>query len=169
MRLCQFFYCGRRFNFVQIPYSHDRFSKILRTFFVKNWSPIKPTYEKTNSFLLFIDLQPYSHDCFSKKSRTLFDFLNNTYWDSFFQRNNLRFFWTGVSCFSRTLFYSTLLALTYGQNDRQRVKYTCCAWAGGTYFPVVLLCQFLVLAGNRFWFYLLCTYVLRVKYSCGVV
>ncbi len=40
---------------------------------------------------------------------------------------------------------------------------------GGTFFPVVLLCQFLVLAGNRFWFYLLCTYVLRVQYSCGVV
>ncbi len=28
-------------------------------------------------------------------------------------------------------------------------------------FPVVLLCQFSVLAGNRFWF--------RVPYSCGVV
>jgi hypothetical protein len=37
------------------------------------------------------------------------------------------------------------------------------------FFPVVLLCQVLVLAGNRFWFYLLCTYVLRVQYSCGVV
>jgi hypothetical protein len=23
--------------------------------------------------------------------------------------------------------------------------------------------------GNRFWFYLLCTYLLRVQYSCGVV
>ncbi len=33
----------------------------------------------------------------------------------------------------------------------------------------MLLCQFLVLAGNRFWVYLLCTYVLRVQYSCGVV
>ncbi len=33
----------------------------------------------------------------------------------------------------------------------------------------MLLCQFLVLAGNRFMFYLLCTYVLRVQYSCGVV
>jgi hypothetical protein len=47
--------------------------------------------------------------------------------------------------------------------------YTCCAWAGGTFFPVVLLCQFLVVAGNRFQFYLLCTYVLRLQYSCGVV
>ncbi len=29
--------------------------------------------------------------------------------------------------------------------------------AGGTFFPVVLSCQFLVLAGNRFWFTYLCT------------
>jgi hypothetical protein len=42
-------------------------------------------------------------------------------------------------------------------------------WAGGTFFPVVLLCQFLVLVGNRFWFYLLCTYVPRVQYSSGNV
>ncbi len=59
--------------------------------------------------------------------------------------------------------------------------YTCYAWAGGTFFPVVLLCQFLVLAGNRFWFYILLViwfwqeivfdvlYVLSVQYSCGAV
>ncbi len=35
------------------------------------------------------------------------------------------------------------------------LSYTCCAWAGGTFFPVVLLCQFFVLAGNTFWFYIL--------------
>jgi hypothetical protein len=51
-----------------------------------------------------------------------------------------------------TLFYSTLLALTHGQKDWQRVKYTRYAWAGGTFFPVVLLCQYLVLVENRFWF-----------------
>ena len=33
----------------------------------------------------------------------------------------------------------------------------------------MLLYQFLVHSENRFWFYLLCTYVLRVQYSCGVV
>jgi hypothetical protein len=32
--------------------------------------------------------------------------------------------------------------------------YTRYAWAGGTIFPVVLLCQYLVLVGNRFWFYI---------------
>ncbi len=35
------------------------------------------------------------------------------------------------------------------------------------FFPVVVLCQFLVQVRNRFWF--LHTYVLRVQYSCGVV
>ncbi len=98
-----------------------------------------------------MDLQSYRHDCFSKISRTLLDFLNNTYWVSLFQRNHLLIFWIEISCFSvtlfystlfccggkanlvlLTLFYSTLLTLTHGQNDRQRNKYTCFAWAGGT-------------------------------------
>ncbi len=39
---------------------------------------------------------------------------------------------------------------------------------GGTFFTVVLLCQFLVLAGNRFWFYIL-MYLEYIQYSCGVV
>ncbi len=70
----------------------------------------------------------------------MFDFLNNTYWVSLFLRNNLLIIWSGVSCFSvtlfystlfccggkanlvqSTLFYSTLLTLTDGWNDRQRV------------------------------------------------
>ncbi len=117
----------------------------------------------------------------------MFDFLNNNYWVSLFLRNNSLIFRTGVSCFSKTLFYSTLfccggkanlvritlfystlLTLTDRQNYRRRNEYTCFAWAGGTcprfawaggtVFPVVLLCQFLVLAVNRFWLYiLLCT------------
>jgi hypothetical protein len=39
------------------------------------------------------------------------------------------------------------------------VAYTRYAWAGGTFFPVVLLCQVSVLAGNRFWFYILLMYL----------
>ncbi len=39
------------------------------------------------------------------------------------------------------------------------MDYTCFAWAGGTFFPVVLLIQFFVLAGNRFWFYILLMYL----------
>jgi hypothetical protein len=80
------------------------------------------------------------------------------------------------------LLHIPLLALTDRRNDRRRNKYTCCAWAGVTFFPVVLLCQFfgfwreigfgvtylrilrtiqlwrcgivLVLAGNSFWYYI---------------
>ncbi len=46
-------------------------------------------------------------------------------------------------------------------------KHTRFAWAGGTFFPVVLLCQFYVLAGNRFWLYILLCH--QSLYSCGVV
>ncbi len=35
VRLCQFFCCGTKVNFVRIPYSQDCFSKISRTFFKK--------------------------------------------------------------------------------------------------------------------------------------
>ncbi len=134
-----------------------------------------------------MDLQPYIHYCFSKISGTLFDFLNNTYWVSLFQRNNLLILWTGVSCFSVTLFYSTLfcrggkanlvrftlfystlLTLTDGQNDGQRNKFTCFAWAGGTFFfscaVVSVFCS-----GMKQVLVLHTTYVLRVPYSCSVV
>ena len=56
-----------------------------------------------------------------------------------------------------TLFYSTLLTLTDRQTEEERNEYTHFAWAGGPFFPVVLSCQVLVLAGNRFWFTYLCT------------
>ncbi len=39
--LCHFFCCGGKVNFVRIPCSHDRFSKISRTFFVKKIIPYK--------------------------------------------------------------------------------------------------------------------------------
>jgi hypothetical protein len=86
-----------------------------------------------------------------------------------FRENNSLIFLTGVSCFSVILFYSTLLALTHRQNHRRRVKYTRFAWAGGTFFPVVLLCC----VSDWFWwekgFDLHMHVLLRVQYSCGGV
>ncbi len=155
VRLCQFFCCGGKVNFVRIPYSHDSISKTSRTFFVKYWSPIKPTYKKTYSFLLCMDLQPYSHNYFSKNIKN-FVWFPKQYLLGFFFLEKFR---TGVSCFSVTLFYSILLALTHGQNHWRRLKYTRFAWAGGTFFPVVLWWHFFVLAGNRFWFYILLMYI----------
>jgi hypothetical protein len=44
--------------------------------------------------------------------------------------------------------------------QRNALNYnTCFAWAGETFSPVVLLCQFFVLAGNRFWFCILLMYL----------
>ncbi len=139
VQLCHFFCCGGKADLVRI--------------FVLN-PKISFSY-----FLLCMDLQPYCHDCFSKILRILFDFLNNTYGVSLFWRKKLQIFRTGVSCFSITLFYSTLLALTDRQNHRQRNEYTRYARAGGTFFPVVLLCQFSVLEVNRFWFYIILVYL----------
>jgi hypothetical protein len=76
VRLCQFFCCGGKVNFVQTPYSHDRFSKISRTFFVIKLIP---------SLSCFVWIYNHSVMIVSQKiSRTLFDFINNTYLFSLF-------------------------------------------------------------------------------------
>ncbi len=174
MRLCQFFCCGGKVNFVPIPYSHDRFSKISRTFFVKKMIPYKTYVQEDQLFLALYGSTTIQSLLFLKNIENFVWFPKQYYWVSLFWRNNLLIFWTGVSCFfvtlfyftlfccggkanlvRFTLFYSTLLTLTDGRNDRQRNEYTCFAWAGGTFFPVVLLCQFLALGGNRFWFCIL--------------
>ncbi len=153
-------------------------------------------YEKINSFLLCMDLQSFSHDCFSKILRTLFDFLNNTYWVSIFQRNNSLIFRTGVSCFSVrlfyftlfccgrkanlvrfTLFYSTLLTLTDGQTDRHTDRQTDrqteeqihslrVGWRN--LFSSCAVVSVLCSGGKQV-LVLRTTYVHRVPYSCGVV
>ncbi len=42
------------------------------------------------------------------------------------------------------------------------------AWAGGTFVTVVLLCQFFVLAGNRFWLYILLCTLSAIQLWCCV-
>ncbi len=63
------------------------------------------------------------------------------------------------------LLYIPLLARTHRQNYGWMDEYTRCVWAGGTFFPVVVWCQFLALAGNRFWFYIL----MYLEYNAVVV
>jgi hypothetical protein len=142
-------------------------------------------YEKTNSFLLCMDLQSYIHDCFSKISRTLFNFLNNTYWVSLFLRKNLLIFWTDVSCFSVTLFYSTLFCCGRKANlvrfthfystlltltDRKTDGETNTLASRGLEEPFFQLCCCV-----SFWswreigFGYIYYYVLGVPYSCAVV
>jgi hypothetical protein len=51
VQLCHFFCCGGKVDFVQIPYSHDHFSKISRTFFVKQMIPYKTYIQEDQLFL----------------------------------------------------------------------------------------------------------------------
>jgi hypothetical protein len=77
----------------------------------------------------------------------------------------------GPSSLCNALGLLSLLKIThpslspYRRMELQRNEYTRFAWAGGTFFTVVLLCQFLVLAGNRFWFYIL----MYLEYNAVVV
>jgi hypothetical protein len=51
VRLCQFFGCGGKDTFVRIPYSHDHFSRISRTFFVKKLISYKTYIREDQLFL----------------------------------------------------------------------------------------------------------------------
>jgi hypothetical protein len=137
--LCQFFCCGGKVNFVQIPYSHDRFSKISRTFFVKKWIPYKTYVREDQLFLALYGSTIIQSQLFLKNIKNFVWFPKQYLLGFFILEKQLLIFRTGVSCFSVTLFYSILLALTDRRNHRQRNKYTRFAWAGGTFFSVVLL------------------------------
>ncbi len=109
-------------------------------------------------------LQPNSHDRFSKIWRTFY--ASRKLWIYTHAERKI----TNLSDFNTLLLHIPLFALTHKQNYREtdritekqtelrRNKYTCFAWAGGTFFPVVLLCQFFVLREIGFGFtYYLCT------------
>ncbi len=65
------------------------------------------------------------------------------------------------------VFYAGIILKELIYDQTHLLQYTRCAWAGGTFFPVVLLCQFFGSGGKLV--LVLQTYVLRVQYSCGVV
>jgi hypothetical protein len=56
----------------------------------------------------------------------------------------------------------------FGGGEQRRNANTRCTWAGGTFFPDVVLCQFLVLAGNKFWFYVFMYLEFNKKLWCHV-
>ncbi len=100
MRLCHFCCCGGKVNFVWIFLLNPNFLLVHRKFSSHSYV----------SFSCFgMDLKSFSHDCFSKILNIVLCLISKL-----FKRNNLLIFRTGVSCFSKTLFYSTFLALTRG-------------------------------------------------------
>jgi hypothetical protein len=158
VRLCQFCCCGGKVNFVPIPYSHDRFSKISRTFFITKFIPYKTYIWEDHLFLALYGSTSIQSRLFLKNIEN-FAWLPKQYLLGFLilekQLANIpnRGF----------LFLHNILLLyslsPYWQAERlteKRIYSLRVGWRN--FFPVVLLCQFSVLAGNRFWFYIL-TYV----------
>jgi hypothetical protein len=121
--------------------SHFNLRKFLLGFFIsqKQWDP--NFLLLCISFFLCIDLQSYSHDRFSKILRTFF--VSRNYWIIvvFLQRTlkeKLPFV-----LINTLLLRIPLLALADERNYGQRSKYTCCAWAGGTFFQLCCCVIFL--------------------------
>ncbi len=155
VRLCQFFCCGGKVNFVQIPYSHDHFSKISWTFFVNKMIPYK-TYVQEDQLSLAL------YGSTTIQSRLFLKNIENFVW---FPKQYLLSFLLlekqldnfpdrGFLFLRNTLLLYSLNP--YSQTERQTESWIhslCVGWKN--LFPVVLLCQFFVLAGNRFWFYIL--------------
>ena len=65
------FWCGGKVNFVQIPYSHDRFSKISRTFFVRKLIPYETYVREDQLFLALYGSTTIQSQLFLKKYRKL--------------------------------------------------------------------------------------------------
>ncbi len=102
-----------------------------------------------HSFTLYPSLDPYSDRMTDRETNTL---AARGLEELFFQLCCCVSFWFWREIgFGFTYLCMLLNKLFY--------KHTCYAWAGWTFFPVVLLCQFSVQAGNRFWFYILLMYL----------
>ncbi len=71
VRLRQLFCCGGKVNFVRIPYSHDHFSKIPRTFFVKKMIPYKTYVREDQLFLALYGSTTIQSQLFLKQYREL--------------------------------------------------------------------------------------------------
>ncbi len=71
VRLFQFFCFGRKVNFVRIPYSHNHFSKISKTFFVIILIPYKTYVQEDQLFLALYGSTTIQSWLFLKKYQEL--------------------------------------------------------------------------------------------------
>ncbi len=106
--LCQFFCCGRKVNFVRIPYSHDCFSIISRTFFVKKLIPYKTYVQEDQLFLALYGSAIIQSQLFIKNIENFVWFPKQYLLGFFILEKQLANILDRISCFSVTLFYSTL-------------------------------------------------------------
>ncbi len=183
--LCQFFCCGGKVNFVWIPYIHDSFSKISRTFFVNKMIPCKTYVREDQLFLALYGSTTIQSRLFLKNIEYFVWFPKQCLLGFFILEKQLANISDGVPCCSVTLFYSTLFCcggkanlvrftLIYSTlltlTDRISDRGTNTLASRGLEERFFQLCCCV-----SFWFWreigFGCTYyyVFRVPYSCGVV
>ena len=156
MRLCHFFCCSGKVNFVRIPYSHDHFSKILRTFFVKKMIPYKTYIQEDQLFLALYGSTTIQSLLFLKNIKN-FVWFPKEYLLGFFILE--KFFNKGFLFLRNTLLLYSLSP--YWQTESQTESQIHLLRVGWRNLPMlrvgwrtffsscaVVLCQFLVLARN---------------------
>jgi hypothetical protein len=160
VQLCQFFCRGMKVNFVWIPYSHDHFSKISRTFFVKKIIPYETYVREDQLFLALYGSTTIQSLLFLKKFKN-FVWVPKEYLLGFFilekQLANIldrgflflrnTFLLYSLSPYSRTewLTESQIRSLCVGWRNLPMLRM---GWRNFFSSCAVVLCQFLVLAGN---------------------
>ncbi len=144
--------------------------------FLKNIKTFLCKQKLVNNCSIPLTQQPYNHDSFSKISADYsltVTIVSQKISRTFYASRNQRIIVVFLQCMLKDklpiflintlILYIPLLALTDGRNHRWRHEDTCCAWAGVTFFPVVLLCQFLVSGGKQF------QVLLTYHTSCAIV
>ncbi len=169
MRLCQFFCCGGKVNFVRIPYSHNRFSKVSRTFFVKKMIPYKTYVHKDQLFLALYGSTTIQSLLFLKNIKNFVWFPKQYLLGFFvlekqlanisdrgflFLRNTLLLY--SLLLWRERLFNTVYTLLLYSLDPywwtewqtEEQIHSLCVGWRNLFSSCAVVLCQFLVLAGN---------------------
>ncbi len=167
VQLCQFFCCGGKVNFAQIPYSHDRFSKILRTFFVKKFIRYK-TYVREDQLFLALYGSTFIQSGLFLKNNENFVWFPKQYLLGFFfldkQLANIPD--RGFLFLRNTLFHFSLSP--YSQTESQTEERIHLLHMGlRNFFYSCAVVSVFGSGGEKV--LVLNTYVRRVQYSCGVV
>ncbi len=159
VRLSQFFCCGRKVNFVWIPYSHDHFSKISKTFFVKKLIPYKTYIQEDHLFLALYGSTSIQSWLFLKNIENFVWFPKQYLLGFFiFEKQLANILDRGFLFFRNTLLLYSLSP--YWQTERlteKRIHLLCVGWRN--LFSSCAVVSVFVLAGNRFWFYILLMYL----------
>ncbi len=152
MRLCHFFVVAGKLNFVRIPYSHDCFSKISRTFFVIKLIPYQTYVREVQLFLALYWSTIIQTRLFLKNIKNFVWFTKQYYLGFFILEKQLaNILDKGFLLLRNTLLlyslllwreskFSTVYTLllyslsSYSKTDRWTDRQTTCfAWAGGTW------------------------------------